>query len=173
MDQKLQHKLNEHLTLEYGAFHHYNALSIWFDLNDLPGFAGWMKEQSTDELSHAQRIVDHLVDRDLEVTLPAIDKPTMKWQSARAAVQTVLDSEQKVTASIEKLYSLAEKVGDRAAMIMLDWFIKEQVEEENVARALLGRLNLAGDNNLGLLLVDQELAKGPVPGAMAEAGEPG
>lgn len=171
MNDELQRRLNEHLALEFSAFHHYHALAIWFDLNDLPGFAAWMKQQSSDELLHAQRIVDHLVDRDLEVTLPAIEKPQMEWGSAREAAESVLASEQEVTASIEKLYILAEKVGDRAAMIMLDWFINEQVEEENVVRSLLGRLKLAGDNSLGLLLVDQELSTGTVPGAMAEAEE--
>lgn len=168
MNKELHDSLNEHLTLEFGAFHQYQALSIWFDLNDLPGFAAWMKQQSSDELAHAQRFVDHLVERDLAVVLPALEKPSMEWPSARAAVEAVLASEQQVTASIEQLYAVAEKAGDRAATILLDWFISEQVEEENAVRALLGRLRLAGDNSLGLLLVDQELATGKIPGAMEE-----
>ncbi len=169
MDAKLHKRLNQHLTLEFAAYHHYHALSIWFDRHDLPGFASWMKQQSDDEVTHAQRIVDHLVGRDLDVVLPAIEKPKMEWESPRTAIESVLASEQAVTRSIEALYTLAESAGDRAAKIMLDWFVTEQVEEENVARALLGRLRLAGDDSLGLLLVDQELAKGSVPGAMAEA----
>ena len=173
MDKKLHDSLNEHLKLEFGAFHQYHALSIWFELNDLPGFAAWMKQQSSDELAHAQRFIDHLVERDLEVLLPGLEPPQMKWKSARDAAESVLTSEQKVTASIERLYAVAEQAGDRAATILLDWFIEEQVEEENAVRALLGRLRLAGDNSLGLLLVDQEMATGKIPGAMEEPGAGG
>ena len=168
MDQKLHEGLNEHLTLEFAASHHYLALATWFELNDLPGFGTWLRQQSQDELSHAHRIIDHLLERDQKVVLPAIAQPESDWENAQVAVDTVLESEQRVTRSIEKLYDLAEKLGDRGSILLLQWFIQEQMEEENVARALIGRLKLAGDSGLGLLLVDQELSKGTVPGAMEE-----
>jgi ferritin len=167
MDNALHQSLNQHLSLEFEAFHRYHALAIWFDLNDLPGFASWMRQQSNDELGHAKRIIDHLLERNLTVELPKLAKPPMEWASALEAVESVLASEKDVTASINKLYSLAEKSSDRPAMIMLQWFVNEQVEEENVVRALLGRLNLAGSSGVGLLLVDQELAGGTVAGAAA------
>ncbi len=168
MNEDLHRALNEHLTLEFAAAHHYLALSIWFELNDLPGFASWMKQQSQDELGHAQRIIDHLLERDLEVTLPAIESPPTSWPSTVEAVQSVMQSEQRVTRSIDRLQEKATRTGDRAASLMLDWFVAEQVEEENAVRALLGRLRLAGDSSLGLLIVDQEMAKGSIPGAMEE-----
>ena len=59
MNEDLHAGLNEHLALEFGAAHQYLALAIWCELNDLPGFASWLKLQSTDELSHAHRIIDH------------------------------------------------------------------------------------------------------------------
>jgi ferritin len=166
MNKDLHDSLNAHLAHEFEAFHRYHALAIWFSLHDLPGFATWMRGQSNDELGHAKRIIDHLLERDLAVELPKLSKPKMEWESAASAVEAVMQSEKEVTASINRLYSLAEKAGDRPAMIMLQWFISEQVEEENVVRALLGRLKLAGTSGVGLLLVDQELASGQVPGAM-------
>ncbi|HVS14175.1 MAG TPA: ferritin [Thermoanaerobaculia bacterium] len=165
MDSGLHQSLNEHLSLEFEAFHRYHALAIWFDLNDLPGFASWMRQQSNDELGHAKRIIDHLLERDLTVALPKLAKPPTEWASAQEAVESVMASEKAVTASINKLYSLADKSSDRPATIMLQWFVNEQVEEENVVRALLGRLKLAGSSGVGLLLVDQELAGGVVAGA--------
>ncbi len=171
MDKQLHDSLNEHLLLEFGAAHEYLGLAVWFDLHDLPGFATWMRNQSAEELGHANRIIDHLVERDLDVKLPAIPEPTMSWPSARAVVEEVLAKEQANTASIHRLHQMAQENSDRAASIMLDWFITEQVEEENMVRALLGRLRLAGDTSLGLLLVDQELAKGSVPGAMEAPAE--
>ncbi|MEM1244914.1 MAG: ferritin [Acidobacteriota bacterium] len=168
MDEKLLAGLNEHLTLEFAASHHYLALATWFELNDLPGFSTWLRQQSQDELSHAHRIIDHLLERDQKVILPAIAQPENDFENAQLAVNTVLESEQRVTRSIERLYDMAEKLGDRGAILLLQWFIQEQMEEENAARALIGRLKLAGDSGLGLLLVDQELSKGTVPGAMEE-----
>jgi ferritin len=77
------------------------------------------------------------------------------------AFEHVLKAEQNVSASIHRLYKLAEKKDDQAARIMLAWFITEQVEEENMARSLLGRLKIAGTSGPGLLLLDQELGKPP------------
>lgn len=168
MNADLHKALNDHLALEFGAAHHYLAMSIWFELNDLPGFASWMKTQSQDELGHAQRIIDHLLERDQTVNLPAIESPPTEWSSTLAAVQSVMESEQEVTRSIDQLEQQASAVKDRATSLMLDWFVAEQVEEENAVRALLGRLRLAGDSSLGLLIVDQELATGKIPGAMEE-----
>ena len=169
MDAQLHQGLNDHLRLEFQAWYDYLAMANWLDGNDLPGMATWVKNQSNDELSHAQKIIDHLLERDLKVELHDIPAPPKGWASVMVVAEDVLKSEQRVTKSIESLYSRAEEVCDRAAVLMLQWFIHEQMEEENVARALIGRLKLAGDSGVGLLMVDQELATGTVPGAMPEA----
>ena len=173
MNQELHDRLNEHLQHEFEAAHRYLSMALWFERSDLPGFGAWLRGQSNDELAHAHRIIDHLADRDLLVRIPAISAQPTDWPSAEAAVANILESEQAVTRGIESLYDLSETVHDRAASIMLQWFINEQVEEENVARTLLGRLRLIGGDGVGMLMIDQELAKGTVPGAMAEAGANG
>ena len=160
--------LNAHLTLEFRASHEYLAMSIWLAEHDLPGFAKWMAQQSADERMHAQRIIDHLVERDQKVKLPAVSAPPMDWKSAEALCAHVLRNEQDVTASINDLYAAAEKAKDRPATIMLQWFVNEQMEEEASARAVLGRIRLAGGTGVGLLMSDQELASGTMPGMPAE-----
>ena len=169
MAKQLHDGLNAHLKLEFQAWYDYMAMANWLEGNDLPGMATWVKNQSNDELTHAQKIIDHLLERDLKVELHEVPAPPTEWSSVKAVAEDVLKSEQKVTKSIEALYSRAEEVCDRAAVLMLQWFIHEQMEEENVARALIGRLKLAGDSGIGLLMVDQELSTGTVPGAMPEA----
>jgi len=164
MTKDLLKGLNEHLKLEFRASHEYLAMSIWLSEHDLPGFAAWMRKQSSDELLHAQRIIDHLVERDQEVVLPAVAAPPMTWPSAEALCAHVLKNEQDVTASINELYVEAEKVKDRPAVVMLQWFVTEQMEEEAAARAVLGRIRLAGNTGVGLLMIDQELSGGSVPG---------
>jgi ferritin len=165
MKTEIRDALNEHLKLEFKAWHEYAAMAVWFDLNDLPGFATFFRSQSDEELAHAHRIVDHLIGRDQRATMPAIDAPRDKFGSPKEALEHFLAAERNVSASIQAIYKLAEKNDDQAARIMLEWFITEQVEEENTARSLLGRLKLAGDSGPGLLLIDQELAAGKVAGA--------
>jgi ferritin len=171
MTSDLLKGLNQHLALEFRAAHEYLAMSIWLAEHDLPGFARWMAQQSADERMHAQRIVDHLVERDQKVRLPAIDAPPMDWDSAEALCAHVLRNEQEVTASINDLYAAAEKAKDRPATVLLQWFVNEQMEEEAAARALLGRIRLAGNTGVGLLMIDQELAGGKLPGMPAEAAD--
>jgi len=167
MTNDLLKGLNEHLKLEFRASHEYLAMSIWLSENDLPGFSSWMRKQSADELLHAQRIIDHLVERDQTVVLPAIAAPPAEWQTAEALCAHVLQNEREVTASINNLYAIAEKAKDRPGVIMLQWFVNEQMEEEAAARAVLGRIRLAGNTGVGLLMIDQELAGGSVPGMPA------
>jgi ferritin len=164
MNTDLLEGLNQHLTLEFRASHEYLAMSVWLAENDLPGFSAWMRKQSGDELMHAQRVIDHLVERDQKAVLPAIPQPPSDWPSAAALVAHVLKNEQEVTQSITALYATAERTSDRPAQVMLQWFVTEQMEEEASVRAILGRLRLAGSEGLGLLMVDQELAGGKIQG---------
>jgi ferritin len=164
MNKDLLKGMNDHLKLEFRAFHEYLAMAIWLSEHDLPGFSTWMRKQSSDELAHAQRIIDHLVERDQKVVLPAIAAPPASWKSAEVLCDHVLKNEREVTASINDLVSLADKSKDRPASVMLQWFVNEQMEEEAAARAVLGRIRLAGNTGVGLLMIDQELATGSVPG---------
>lgn len=173
MNSDLLKGLNEHLKLEFRASHEYLAMSIWLAEHDLPGFAKWMRQQSSDELMHAQRIIDHLVERDQKVVLPAVDAPPREWASAETLCAHILKNEQEVTSSINDLYAAAEKAKDRPATVMLQWFVTEQMEEEAAARAILGRIRLAGNSGLGLLMIDQELSTGRVPGMPVEADNQG
>jgi ferritin len=171
MTSELLKGLNQHLTLEFRAAHEYLAMSIWLAEHDLPGFSKWMAKQSSDERMHAQRIIDHLVERDQKVTLPAVAAPPTDWKTAEALCTHVLKNEKDVTASINNLYAMAEKAKDRPATIMLQWFVNEQMEEEAAARAVLGRIRLAGNTGVGLLMIDQELAGGNMPGMPAQPAD--
>ena len=168
MNATLLNGMNDHLKLEFKASHEYLAMSVWLAGHDLPGFASWMRKQSTDELLHAQKFVDHMLERDQTIELPAVAKPPMTWESVEALCTHVLANEQAVTASINELFALAETSKDRPAVILLQWFVNEQMEEEAAARALLGRIRLGG-TGVGLLMIDQELAKGAVPGMPTES----
>lgn len=171
MDPTLLAGINKHLELEFQAFYEYLAMSHWLELNDLPGFAHWLQQQSAEELDHAQKFITHLLERDQVPILPPIAHPGSDWDSPAAIATAVYESEREVTRSIEALCVAAESVGDRPSLVLLQWFVSEQVEEEAMAKALLGRLNLVGGSGVGLLMIDQELAQGRVGGQPPQNAE--
>jgi ferritin len=135
MDAKLLKGMNEHLKLEFKASHEYRAMSVWLSANDLPGFATWMRQQSTDELMHAQKFIDHIVERDAKAVLPAVAQPPSSWKTVEALCAHVLQNEQAVTASINDLYAMAEAAKDRPAIVLLQWFVNEQMDESRPHQA--------------------------------------
>jgi ferritin len=158
--KELTRAINDHLASEFQACHTYLAMSIWLREKDLAGFSTYMLNKSTEERGHASRMIAYLVDSDEEVELPTVQAPERGWPSVNTLFDVVYDLEKGVTASINRLYSLAEQVGERSATAMLDWFIAEQLQEEAEARFVRKRLRLAGDNSAALLLLDQQFLEG-------------
>ena len=142
MTKDLLKGLNDHLKLEFRASHEYLAMAVWLAEHDLPGSRRGCASSRATRLLHAKRIIDHLVERDQKVVLPAIAAPKMAWKSAEELCVHVLKNEQHVTSSINELYTMAEKAKDRPGVVMLQWFVTEQMEEEAAARAVLSRIRL-------------------------------
>ena len=123
----------------------------------LPGFAGWMKVQAQEEMSHAMKIYDFVHERGGAVKLMPIDGPPVRWKSPVGVFEATLAHEQKVTGLINKLVDLAIKEKDHASNIFLQWFVTEQVEEEASADGILQQLKRMGDAGHGLLMMDREM----------------
>ena len=152
--------INNHLSLEFQASHTYLAMSIWLREKDLIGFSSYMLNKSVEERGHASKLISYLVDSDCEVQLPTIESPQRHWDSVEALLDMVYSMEKDVTRSINAIYSLSEKQGDRTATAMLDWFIEEQLQEESEARFVIKRLRLADSNSAALILLDQQFLDG-------------
>jgi ferritin len=123
------------------------------------GFAAWLRVQSAEEWGHAMKFYTYIHDDGGHVELQTIEKPLAKFKSPKEIFAMVLEHEKKVTASITKLYELALKEKDYPTQIMLQWFISEQVEEENNAKMILEKLTVIGESIPGLLYLDKELGK--------------
>lgn len=169
ISKKLQTALNKQIHFEFLSAYEYLAMSAYFDEQGLPGFAHWMRLQSQEEVNHATRLFDYLLDRNGRIALAAIDAPTADFDSPLSVFENALAHEQKVTRSIHDLYSLAVEEGDYPTQTQLHWFIDEQVEEEKSADDAVTRLKLAGNQPSALLLLDQEFANRK-PGADAADG---
>jgi len=154
--QSLTKAINNHLSCEFQAGHTYLAMAIWLRERDLAGFSKYMQSKSQEERAHADRLIAYLVDCDEQVELPSVEAPQRSWTSTQTLFDQVYEMEQAVTASINRIYSIAEQLGERSATAMLDWFVAEQLQEEAEARFVRKRLPLAGDNSAAILLLDQQ-----------------
>ena len=155
---KLQDALNAQINAEMWSAYFYLSMSMYFQSEGRPGFANWFKVQFQEEQAHAEIFMNYLNSRGGRVVLEKIDAVKTSWNSALSVFQDTLAHEEKVTAMINNLYALAEAEHDYATRGKLDWFISEQVEEEETARDMIDRLKMVGDNGLALYTIDQELA---------------
>jgi len=157
--KKIQAGFNEQINHEFYSAYLYLSMAAYFHSLNLEGFASWMRVQTKEETAHAMKFLDHLRDRGARVELEAIDKPKMKWTSPLDAFKAAYEHEKFITGRINGLYKLAEKGADYAAKVFLDWFVKEQVEEEASASKIVQMLGRIKDSGAGLIMLDKELGK--------------
>jgi ferritin len=159
LSKTMQEAINDQIQKEYHSSYLYLAMAAYCEASNLPGSGQWMRVQSKEELSHAMKLFEHMVDRGGRVTLQAIPQPAAEYKSALDVFEKVLAHEQLVTASIHKLYALAVKENDYPAQVMLQWFVTEQVEEEKNASQVVEQLKAVGESKTSLMLLDRHLGK--------------
>jgi ferritin len=158
LSAKLQDALNKQINAELFSAYIYLSASAYFEDKTLRGFANWMRVQAQEEVGHAMRFYDFIVDRRGRVLLTPIAKVPTEWPSTLAVFESAFEHEQKITGMINDLMALAIAEGDHAAASFLKWFVDEQVEEESQADEIVQQLKLAGDNGAALLILDREMA---------------
>jgi len=156
--EKMQKAIEEQINAEIWSAYLYLSMSAYFQRENLPGFANWMKIQWQEELTHALKFFDFVHERGGKVYLKPIDKVQTEWNSPADAFADTLKHEKEVTAMIDNLVDLAVAEKDHATHNMLQWYVAEQVEEEANASEILGHLERIGDKGHGLLMLDRELA---------------
>lgn len=159
VDKEVQDAINEQIRHEFYAAYQYLAMMTYFEARSLDGFATWMRHQAEEEVAHAMRLVDFLLDRGGDVELHAIEKPKSGFTSPLEVMRAALAHEQKVTAMINRLYELAVAHDDYPAQVLLQWFISEQVEEEKSTGDIVDKLEFAGDSPGAILVLDERLGQ--------------
>jgi len=159
LKEKLLNALNSQLNAELYSAYLYLSMEAYFESIDLNGFANWMRAQTQEELVHAMKFYAYIVRRGGRITLDAIEKPQIEWDSPLAVFEHVYEHEQKVTGLINNLVDLSVSESDHATTNFLQWFVAEQVEEEESASGVLQRVKLAGGSKSGLFMLDNELAQ--------------
>ena len=164
MDSNVKKLVNEQIAHEFYAAYLYLAMAAHFEEQNYEGFAKWMRLQAKEETGHAMRLYDYLVERGARVELHQIDQPPRDFGTPQEAFRAALKHEQKVTGLINDIYAAAVKANDYPTQIMLQWFITEQVEEEDSTGTAVEQLEMAGENRAALLMLDQQF------GARSAAG---
>ena len=158
MNKTLLDAINEQINFELSSAYLYLSMSAHFHNENLGGFAHWMVVQYQEETGHAMRFINYLYDRGARVQLKLIAQPATKFKTPLDIFRQVLEHEQEVTAAIHRLYEIAAKEKDYATQNHLQWFIKEQVEEEKNASGIIRMLEMIGNTPVSLIMADRQLA---------------
>ncbi len=158
MDSKVASLLNEQINKEFYSAYLYLDMANFYNAKGLDGFSNWFEIQAKEEQDHAMLMYEYLHNNDETVTLEAIAKPDKVYGELIEPLKAALEHEKYVTASIHTIYAAAKAGDDFRAMQFLDWFVKEQGEEEKNASDLITKMELFGGDARGLYMLNQELA---------------
>ena len=157
MTKAVQDAINEQIKHELYSAYVYLSMSAWCEAETLPGFAKWLRLQAQEELGHALKLFDHVHERGGRVSLKAVDAPPADFGSPLQVFERALEHERHVTALIHGLYEVAVREKDYPAQVLLQWFIEEQVEEEQNTGQVVESLKRIGGDGAALLVLDREL----------------
>ena len=158
MDQKVQDLLIQQVNKEFYSAYLYLDMANYYIDNDLDGFGNWYTIQAQEERDHALLFLKYMQNNGLKVTLEAIDKPDKVFNAPIDPLLAGLEHEKYVTSLIHDIYDAAYSVKDFRAMQFLDWFVKEQGEEETNANDLISKMELFGSDPKSLYMLNSELA---------------
>lgn len=159
MDEKVQEAINEQIRAELHSAYVYLAMSAHFSEANFDGFATWMKLQAQEELGHAMRLYDYVLERGGHVDLRSVDAPPHDFGTPLEIFEMALEHEKKITAMIHSIYQIAREKNDYATEMHLQWFVTEQVEEEDSAGRAVEQLRLAGGSTPALLMLDRQFGQ--------------
>jgi ferritin len=158
IDKKMTKALNEQINREMYSAYLYMSMSGYSSKIGLKGFANWFMVQYHEEMYHAMKLYEYVQRQGEDVKLETIKAPPAKFTSPLEMFTQTLTHEQYITKSINELMELAISKKDHATQIFLEWYVIEQVEEEENDNDIIAQLKLIGDNAHALLMLDRELA---------------
>jgi len=158
LSQTVQDALNDQINTELGSSYNYLAMSAYCERHNFLGCAHWLRVQSQEEYGHGMKIFQFMQDRNSKVVLKQINAPRIDFASVIEVFEQALEQEIHVSERINALYELAFKEKAFAALVELQWFITEQVEEERTAREIVAKFHMVKDDPSAMLDLDRELA---------------
>lgn len=158
VSKKLETAINEQINAEFWSAYLYLSMSVHFANKGLLGFANWFKVQFQEEQDHALKLINYLIAKGNKISLTPIKEVPTSWETLIDAFEDSLAHERVVTGMINNLVSIARGENDYSTENILQWFVSEQVEEEETAQEMIDSLKLIGDNGFGIYTMDKELS---------------
>ena len=158
LNEKVAELINDQINKEFYSAYLYLDFSNFYEEEGLSGFANWYKIQAMEERDHAMLMMQYLQNNEGKVTLEAIAKPDKELNDRLQVLELGLEHERYVTSLIHNIYDAAYSVRDFRTMQFLDWFVKEQGEEEKNADDMIKKMQLFGDDAKGLYMLNSEMA---------------
>ncbi|WP_315167313.1 ferritin [Metaclostridioides mangenotii] len=159
VSKKLFEKLNAQVNFEIYSSYVYLAMASYAESIDLSGFANFFRVQVQEELSHAMKLYDYIFQKDGMVILEEIPKPKAEYKDILEVIEEAFDHEKLVTSKIYDLMDVATEEKEHATKSVLQWYVDEQVEEEENFHNLVKKVKRAKDNQVALYMLDDELAQ--------------
>ena len=172
LSEKMEAALNKQLNNELYSAYLYLSMSAYSTYIGLKGFANWFMVQYQEEMVHAMKFSNYILDQGGQVKLMAIAQPMTEFKSPLDMFEKTLQHEKFITKCINDLVDLTIGEKDHATNIFLQWFVTEQIEEESNDNEIIAKLKLVGEEGPGLFMIDKELATRVfTPPAAAEGGQ--
>lgn len=159
LSEKMESALNDQIAMEGYASFLYLSMASWCEFHGMEGTSQFFYRQATEEHDHMMRIFRYVLEMDSKAIVPAIAQPPTQFKSIQSIFDDVYAHEQKVTASINQLVTLAAEENDHSTHNFLQWYVSEQREEEALIRSILDKLKLIGDGPQSLYFIDKEITQ--------------
>lgn len=159
MDNRLIEHLNQQINFEFYSAYLYLAMSTYFSEINMDGFAKFMKSQAKEELEHAQKIYDYLLLRNEKISYQRIEAPDTDWVNPQDVLDNALKHEEFITSQIFEIAKAAKEANDFATKNFINWFIEEQLEEEDKFRKLKEKIKAFDECTCTIEAINRELDK--------------
>ena len=155
---KIEKALNQQVLLEAESSQVYLAMASWADVEGLNGVAAFLYKHSDEERMHMLKLLKFINERGGHGIVPALKAPAMKYKGVSQLFKDVLDHEVHVSSEINKLVDICLKEKDYTTHNFLQWYVSEQIEEEGLARKIMDKLKLIGDDKAGMYIFDRDIS---------------
>lgn len=157
LSSKVSSALNKQIELEASSSQYYLAMASWAETQGLNGVAGFLYTHADEERMHMLKLIKFVNERGGQGIVPALEQPPIKFKSVKAVFEEILKHEIKVTNEINKLVEITLKERDYTTHNFLQWYVSEQIEEEALARQIVDKMKLIGEDKSGLYFFDRDL----------------
>ncbi len=157
LKKKIEKALNDQIKMEAESSQFYLAMASWAESEGLNGTAQFLYDHSDEERMHMLKLVKFVNERGGKAIIPALSKPPMTFKSLKHVFQNLLDHEEKVTESINEVVHICLTEKDYTTHNFMQWYVSEQIEEEALARTIMDKVNMIGNDKGGLYLFDRDL----------------